>query len=306
MLVSSSPHRNLTLALTRGLGALHTHIRTGVHSAQESDHGFTDVKGVLQLCLGHILQSRYRVLRVIGDGACSRVYAVEDCYCHRSQKKQFALKALGENFAHVGRAEAEALRKVRAHAVAGGRERTHIARLHSSFSYGPHECLILDLHGPSLLDVLRSQPRMSLKSVRRVALQLTLALEELSVVGLVHADLKPENVLLPPASVPSLTTVSHDPEMGLTLVDLGNACVATDLAAKFPSGGAQTLFYRAPEVLFGLPLERTGHAIGKGKPAFRGSSDAVVIDTWSLGCLLAELISGRPLFPCQNNQELVI
>ncbi len=40
----------------------------------------------------------------------------------------------------------------------------------------------------------------------------------------------------------------------------------------------QSRFYRSPEVILGLPYE-------------------MAIDMWSLGCILAELLTGCPLFP---------
>ncbi len=65
----------------------------------------------------------------------------------------------------------------------------------------------------------------------------------------------------------------------LTLVDFGNSMRSAQTALYKPGCGAvvQTLYYRAPEVLFGLPF---------------GSA----IDMWSFGCLIAELRIGRPLF----------
>jgi serine/threonine protein kinase len=43
----------------------------------------------------------------------------------------------------------------------------------------------------------------------------------------------------------------------------------------------QSRFYRSPEVLLGLPY---GHPI----------------DVWSLGCILAEMYTGFPIFPGEN------
>ena len=43
----------------------------------------------------------------------------------------------------------------------------------------------------------------------------------------------------------------------------------------------QSRFYRAPEIILGIPYTSA-------------------IDMWSLGCILAELNSGYPLFPGEN------
>lgn len=51
----------------------------------------------------------------------------------------------------------------------------------------------------------------------------------------------------------------------------------------------QTLFYRAPEVVLGAP-----HLFG------------VASDLWSVGCVLAEILCGRPLFSVANEAQLLV
>ncbi len=57
------------------------------------------------------------------------------------------------------------------------------------------------------------------------------------------------------------------------VIDLGSSCFTTDQLSSY----VQSRSYRAPEVILGLPY-------GPG------------IDVWSLGCILAELLSGYVLF----------
>ena len=48
----------------------------------------------------------------------------------------------------------------------------------------------------------------------------------------------------------------------------------------------QSRFYRCPEIVMGLPYD---HAA----------------DMWSFGCILCELVTGRPLFPARDENELM-
>lgn len=50
------------------------------------------------------------------------------------------------------------------------------------------------------------------------------------------------------------------------------------------TGAISTPYYRAPEIMLSVPLY--------------GNS----VDIWSTGCVLAEMLEGRPLFPVQNSE----
>ena len=66
------------------------------------------------------------------------------------------------------------------------------------------------------------------------------------------------------------------------IIDFGSAC--TDSKKGFSY--VQSRFYRSPEVVLGLPYDSA-------------------VDMWSFGCILAELVTGRPLFPAIDENELL-
>lgn len=72
----------------------------------------------------------------------------------------------------------------------------------------------------------------------------------------------------------------------LRLADFGNAMRPQDIKAYMKTFEVQSLLYRAPEVLFGLPF-------GKG------------IDMWSLGCVLLECLLGNHPFESNTRESLV-
>lgn len=95
-------------------------------------------------------------------------------------------------------------------------------------------------------------------------------------VGLIHADIKPENIALYPPSPPSVattpaTTPAKPPApFDLRLIDLGNAVFAAD---ALPGVTAGTPSYLSPE-------------------ARRGLQWGPKVDVWAAGCVLYEIVSG--------------
>lgn len=86
---------------------------------------------------------------------------------------------------------------------------------------------------------------------------------------IIHCDLKPENILL-----------VHPLRSEIRVIDFGSSCFEHEKAYTY----IQSRFYRSPEVILGMNY---------GMP----------IDMWSLGCILAELYTGYPLFPGENEKE---
>ncbi|KAL1922894.1 uncharacterized protein VTP21DRAFT_9270 [Calcarisporiella thermophila] len=86
-----------------------------------------------------------------------------------------------------------------------------------------------------------------------------------------HRDLKPQNLLI-------------NKKLELKLADFGLAR-AFGIPVRSYSHEVVTLWYRAPDVLMGSRQYSTS------------------IDIWSVGCIFAEMASGRPLFPGNSVQD---
>ncbi|KAF3832549.1 hypothetical protein F7725_026214 [Dissostichus mawsoni] len=107
---------------------------------------------------------------------------------------------------------------------------------------------------------------LPLKVIRPVLQQVATALKKLKSMGLIHADLKPENIMLvDPVRQPYRVKV----------IDFGSA---SHVSKAVCSTYLQSRYYRAPEIILGLPFSEA-------------------IDMWSLGCVIAELFLGWPLYP---------
>lgn len=109
----------------------------------------------------------------------------------------------------------------------------------------------------------------SLKLIRRFTKQLLSSLNLLKQHKVIHCDLKPENILL-----------RHPLHSEIKVIDFGSSCFENEKVYTY----IQSRFYRSPEVILGMTY---------GMP----------IDMWSLGCILAELYTGVPIFPGENEQE---
>ncbi|SSD60994.1 uncharacterized protein SCODWIG_02755 [Saccharomycodes ludwigii] len=138
-------------------------------------------------------------------------------------------------------------------------------QMKDSFMDKGHLCLVFELLGNNLYELLKQNKYhgLSLQLITIFTKQILESLVILKDNKIIHCDLKPENILL----------ISSD-KPDLKIIDFGSACEETQTVYTY----IQSRFYRAPEVLLGLPYS-TG------------------IDMWSVGCIVAELYLGIPIFP---------
>ncbi|CAB1106559.1 unnamed protein product [Ectocarpus sp. CCAP 1310/34] len=120
----------------------------------------------------------------------------------------------------------------------------------------------------------KSKQTLPVLLVKLYLYQLARALAHIHALGICHRDIKPQNLLLDPQT--------HV----LKLCDFGSAKI---LVRGEPNVSyICSRYYRAPELIF-------------------GSTDyTCAIDTWSLGCVAAELLLGEPLFPGDSGVDQLV
>ena len=140
-----------------------------------------------------------------------------------------------------------------------------------SFYFRGHLCISTELLGLNLYEFIKIHDfkGFSVKLIRRFTKQLLNSLVLLKYHKVIHCDLKPENILL-----------VHPAHSEIKVIDFGSSCLEHEKVYTY----IQSRFYRSPEVILGMTY---------GLP----------IDMWSLGCILAELLTGYPIFPGENEQE---
>jgi serine/threonine protein kinase len=111
---------------------------------------------------------------------------------------------------------------------------------------------------------------MHVEIVRKITIQLMTALAFLKGLKIIHGDIKPENIVLKEYN--KTGTLFHD--VGIKLIDFGTSIFKTDKHFDY----LMSRYYRAPEIILGSRYDEK-------------------IDMWSAGCVLAEMYTGKPLFP---------
>eukprot|EP00658_Telonema_sp_P-2_P084455 TRINITY_DN9377_c0_g1_i1.p1 TRINITY_DN9377_c0_g1~~TRINITY_DN9377_c0_g1_i1.p1 ORF type:complete len:584 (-),score=95.87 TRINITY_DN9377_c0_g1_i1:162-1913(-) len=214
----------------------------------------------------------YRVVDILGKGTFGQVPL-----CVGPDGKHVAVKVIRNRPAYTrqGASEVSILSWIR-HQTGGGCE--CIVTMHDSFMCQAHLCIVFERLSISMLELLQQNAwrGVSTNLIRVFMCQLVEALVVLAECGVIHCDLKPENILLCPVESPSQNG-AH-----IKLVDFGSACFAGSTVYTY----IQSRFYRAPEVVLGLPYTR-------------------MIDVWSLGCIAMELLLGLPLYSASCEFDLL-
>ncbi|CAN6371724.1 unnamed protein product [Urochloa humidicola] len=213
--------------------------------------------------------SRYKIEEVIGKGSYGVVCSALDT--HTGEK--VAIKKINDIFEHVSDAtrilrEIKLLRLLRHPDIV---EIKHIllppSRREFKDIYVVFELMESDLH-----QVIKANDDLTPEHYQFFLYQLLRGLKYIHTANVFHRDLKPKNILA-------------NADCKLKICDFGLARVAFNdtPTAIFWTDYVATRWYRAPELC--------GSFFSKYTPA---------IDTWSIGCIFAELLTGKPLFPGKN------
>jgi tRNA A-37 threonylcarbamoyl transferase component Bud32 len=229
--------------------------------------------------VGSVVAGRYRITRRLGSAAFSQAVAAIDsvtglevCLKIVKNNKEYLDQSLDEIklLEYLNR---RAMSLLREHSSGGdaplmAKAATRVLRLLDFFYYKEHLFLVSELLKDNLYEFQKfvfktgAPTFFTLPRVQTIARQVLSALDFVHSLGIIHCDLKPENLLLASYS-----------KCKVKVIDFGSSCFITDHLTSY----IQSRSYRAPEVILGLPY-------------------GPKIDVWSLGCILFELATGRVLF----------
>jgi len=225
--------------------------------------GTTDVSAELQRRLQAILTGRYTIERELGQGGMAMVFLATDLRLGRS----VAIKLLDPALTSAIGVE----RFLREIAITARLNHPHILTLIESGQEGGLVYYVMPhIAGESLRDRLKREPPLSFSGAVWIAREVADALTYAHAHGVIHRDIKPENILLSDGHAwvadfgiaRAIETCADSTDKSLTMTGL-------------PIG---TPAYMSPEQ-------------AEGRPDVDGRSDI-----YSLGCVLFEMLAGRPPF----------
>jgi len=251
---------------------------------------------------GMVMNSRYKLSKLLGDGTFGRVVLAHDQRCNR----EVAIKIIRDVKRYMENAKIEAdilkdICKEDPHAQYG------CAMMYDTFMYNTrHFCIVCEPLGVSLYDFLKNNGFRGfwVEDIQSFARQSMQALGFLhGHLRMTHTDLKPENILLKsmepaqPSHFPreaemhklhpsSSSSKSHKTQYmrpansQIKLIDFGNATYEDEHHSSI----INTRQYRGPEVLMELGWNELS-------------------DQWSIACILMELYAGEQLFATHDELE---
>jgi tRNA A-37 threonylcarbamoyl transferase component Bud32 len=205
-----------------------------------------------------VLGDRYELGPVLGQGGMARVYQGTD----RTLERTVAIKILAEPYSR----DSEFVQRFRREAQAAARlNHPNIVSVHDSGSDDGTHFIVMELvEGESLGARLKREGPLAPVEATRIGVAITRALAAAHERGVIHRDMKPSNVML-------------TEDGGVKVVDFGIA----------RASGAEEI------TRSGLVL---GSALYVSPEQAQGASGDERSDLYALGCVLYQMLTGRPPF----------
>ena len=224
---------------------------------------------------------RYQIKDLLGKGSFGKVFK---CIDHK-EKRPCALKVIKRNqrYEKVVNKEIDILKYLNKYGNNG-----KITNFYGNFKYRGHLFLSFQLYYLNMYDVIKKNAYIgfTLSRCYEYTRQLISALKFIHCKGIVHCDLKPENTVFEDETLNKLIII----DFGLSYNN-NNEIKYLEEKRKYtlnmsPYFYAQSRYYRAPETHMCL-------------------SKSYNIDMWSFGCIMYEMLYGKPIIYAKYTSQLI-
>jgi len=258
-------------------GEFDTNKRTrgeGMGMTGASAHDWDDQDGYYKPQLNEVMDERYQVFAdCCGKGVFSNVVKAKD---KKHKGVDVAIKVIRNNDMMRRAAEKEVaiLRLLNSHDKG---DKRFVVRLLRTFDYRDHLCMVFECMWDNARTAIKKLGRpgrgVSLNLVHAWTRQLFIALRLLQKCNIIHADLKPDNLLVGGSGKTPI----------LKICDIGSAF---DASENEVTPYVVSRFYRAPEIILGLRYTTS-------------------IDVWAAAVTIFELFTSKILFKGATNNEML-
>jgi serine/threonine protein kinase len=214
----------------------------------------------------------YEIQSLLGAGGMGEVYRARDTRLQRD----VAIKVLPPPFALDPERLARFEREAR---LLAALNHPNIAIIHGIEEDGDVRALVLELvEGETIAERLRRRGPLPTATVLSIGKQIADALAAAHHKGIIHRDLKPLNLMITPTGV-------------VKVLDFGLAIMRQPTAAS-----SSSMTIAESELLLAMGIALLGTPRYMSPERFEGKLADARSDIWALGCVMYEMMAGRPPF----------